>query len=183
MAATLTGTIRKAPGNEAWANAPYTIRLVRPFALLAGGAHPTYTRSGFASALGLIDEELATPATGTAHYELGLSDGRRITLHVADGDAVTVEAAMLGAYGAPESVTTTAALLAAQTLGAHADVTTAGATDGQALVYDATLGLWLPGTVAGGGAGGWSVADNGDGTLTITGSSVTDNGDGTLTIG
>lgn len=90
------------------------------------------------------------------------------------------------------------------------DVDTTGLADGDAMVWDQASGKWVrvplsstyvaqpaaedpAGLVplsdglggyswAPGGSGGLTLTDNGDGTLTITGTSVVDNGDGTLTL-
>ena len=59
------------------------------------------------------------------------------------------------------------------------DVNTAGAQDGQALVYHAVSNTWLPGTVAGGGSGGLNIFDentqvgSGSSTLKFVGAGVT----------
>lgn len=144
---TLTGTIRKAPGAIAWANAPYKIRLVEGFVVIGGATRPPFTLSGEASALGAVSVSLDVPDSGTAHYELSIPGAGWYTAHVAAGDTPTVEAWVIGAYGEATDVETVATLLNAQRLGEHADVTTAGATDGQALIYDDTTEMWSPGSV------------------------------------
>jgi hypothetical protein len=59
------------------------------------------------------------------------------------------------------------------------DVNTAGAQDGQALVYHAVSNTWLPGTVAGGGSSGLNIFDentqvgSGSSTLKFVGAGVT----------
>lgn len=145
----LTGTFWKAPGDVAWDSAPYTIRLVRPFAILGEAAHPRWSRSGAASAEGAISEALTVPDEGTAHFELVAPDGNIYTAHLGADDTPTVEAWMAAAYTTPTDISTTQSLidaaLATQTLGAHADVTVALAEDGDALVFDALTGMWHPG--------------------------------------
>jgi len=108
---TLTGTIRKAPGAIAWANAPYKIRLVEGFVIIGGATRPPFTLSGEASALGAVSVSLDVPDTGTAHYELSIPGGPWVPAYLSAADTPTVEGWMAGAYDTPADVETVQALI------------------------------------------------------------------------
>jgi hypothetical protein len=123
---------------------------VQPITLFTDGAGQFTVR--------LWDNRDISPINNVHWFQIGTADGFAISA-TADGtvdDLRVMSAAALG-LGA--------------ILNTLADVDTTGVTDGQALIYNATTGLWHPG--AGGGGGGISDGDKGDIIVSGSGTSLT----------
>jgi hypothetical protein len=127
--------------------------------------------------------DLTTGVVAVATYGAFFNEQDLADLHAADttnASAITAEAdlrsdaddALDARLDPVESALT--GRLSSSSLNAAYVARPAGGSDGQVLTKSGANVLW--------GAGSISVVDNGDGTLTLTGSSVVNNGDGTLTL-
>jgi hypothetical protein len=134
---TITGTVLDSAGNAATG----TVRFVLERGTWSATEHAIPDETTATLTAGAFSVTIYTPA----RYKVYLPTGYHFSVNIPAGDATTLPTLRLANEDLPDLSNILEDWLAALTLDDVADVNAAAPDDGQALVWDATPGEWVPG--------------------------------------